>query len=149
MKYLKQFGIIIIITFIGEILHSVLPLPVPASIYGLLLMLIALMTHILKVEDVEDTAKFLLEIMPLMFISAAAGLIDTWSVLQDIWLQVLVITLVSTVLVMVVAGRVNQRVIRHQVKQNTMDESEQATGSVDMNQEELSDISKSKEENKL
>ena len=42
MKYFRQFFIILAISFVGEILHMVLPLPVPASIYGLVLMLLAL-----------------------------------------------------------------------------------------------------------
>ena len=38
MKFLKQFTIILIVSFIGEILNHLIPLPVPASIYGLVIM---------------------------------------------------------------------------------------------------------------
>ena len=79
MKYIKQFGIILLISFLGEILRAVIPLPIPASIYGLVLMLAALMTHLLPLEAVQDSGKFLIEIMPLMFIPAAVGLLDSWS----------------------------------------------------------------------
>ena len=63
MKYLKQFGMILFISFLGEILRAVIPLPIPASIYGLVLMLAALMTHLLPLEAVQDSGKFLIEIM--------------------------------------------------------------------------------------
>lgn len=58
MKYIKQFGIILLISFLGEILRAVIPLPIPASIYGLVLMLAALMTHLLPLEAVQDSESF-------------------------------------------------------------------------------------------
>mgnify|MGYP001095376342 CR=1 FL=1 len=84
MKYFRQFFLILAISFAGEILHMVLPLPVPASIYGLVLMLLALVTGIVKIEQVKDTAVFLIEIMPVMFIPAGAGLVESWSALKPI-----------------------------------------------------------------
>ena len=112
MKYIKQFGIILLISFLGEILRAVIPLPIPASIYGLVLMLAALMTHLLPLEAVQDSGKFLIEIMPLMFIPAAVGLLDSWSALRPILLSVAAITVVSTVVVMVISGKVTQKIIR-------------------------------------
>ena len=110
MKYFRQFFLILAISFAGEILHMVLPLPVPASIYGLVLMLLALVTGIVKIEQVKDTAVFL--IMPVMFIPAAVGLLDSWSVLRPTIVPVIVITVLTTIIVMVVTGRVTQNVIR-------------------------------------
>ena len=112
MRYLKQFGIILLISFLGEILRALLPLPVPASIYGLILMLAALLTGILPLDKVRETGKFLIEIMPLMFIPAAVGLLDSFGTLRPILLPVAVITVVTTVVVMAVSGRVTQMVIR-------------------------------------
>ena len=112
MKYIKQFGIILLISFLGEILRAVIPLPIPASIYGLVLMLAALMTHLLPLEAVQDSGKFLIEIMPLMFIPAAVGLLESWGALSGIFAEVAVITAVSTVLVMGISGIVTQWIIR-------------------------------------
>ena len=112
MKYFRPFFLILAISFAGEILHMVLPLPVPASIYGLVLMLLALVTGIVKIEQVKDTAVFLIEIMPVMFIPAAVGLLDSWSVLRPTIVPVIVITVLTTIIVMVVTGRVTQNVIR-------------------------------------
>ena len=64
MKYLRQFCIILLVSALGEGLHILLPLPVPASVYGLVLMLGALASGILKLEQVEEAADFLVEIMP-------------------------------------------------------------------------------------
>ena len=112
MKYLRQFGIILFVSFLGEILHGLIPLPIPASVYGLVLMLIALCTGILKLKQVKETAGFLIEIMPVMFIPAAAGLLDSWPSLRPMWLPMILITLLTTVIVMAVTGLVTQFLIR-------------------------------------
>lgn len=118
MKYLKEFVIILFVSFLGEMLRFFLPFPVPASIYGLVLMLALLCTGIVKPESVEGAGGFLVEIMPVLFIPAAVGLLDSWVELKKIWMPVTVITLVTTVFVMVTAGRVTQHVIRKGKKQN-------------------------------
>ena len=84
----------------GEALHVLIPLPVPASVYGLVIMLIALGTHIL------------IEIMPVMFIPAGVGLLTAWGILKPVCVPIILITVITTVVVMIVTGRVTQAVIR-------------------------------------
>ncbi|AQP38619.1 CidA/LrgA family protein [Anaerostipes hadrus] len=110
MKFLRQFMIILLLSFLGEVLKMFIPLPIPASVYGLVLMLLCLVTGILKTSQVKEAAFFLIEIMPVMFIPAAAGLIDSWKVLQPLLLPILVITVVITIFVMVVTGKVAQMI---------------------------------------
>lgn len=112
MKYIRQFVIILAVSFLGEALKIMLPLPVPASIYGLVLMFLALETSILKLEQVRETAKYLIEIMPLMFIPAGVGLLEAWGDLKPIWIQVILIMMISTIAVIGISGRVTQMVIR-------------------------------------
>ena len=112
MKHVQQFSIILLISVIGELLKTFLPLPVPASVYGLIIMLVALLTGILKLDQVKGAADFLVEIMPVMFVPAGAGLITAWSTLKPICVPVLIMTFISTVIVMVVTGKVTQGVIR-------------------------------------
>ncbi|MBQ2283519.1 MAG: CidA/LrgA family protein [Agathobacter sp.] len=112
MKYLRQFLLILIFAFLGELLRFLIPLSIPGSIYGLVLLFIALMTGIVKLPQVKEASKFLIEIMPLVFIPAGVKLLTSWGVLQPILLPVAVITVVSTVVVMVVSGWVTQLVIR-------------------------------------
>lgn len=116
MKYLRQFCIILFFSFLGELLHLIIPIPVPASVYGLILMLAALWSGILKLPQVKEAADFLIEIMPVMFIPAAAGLLDAWPALAPIWLPVILITVLTTVIVMAVTGRITQRLIRKSAK---------------------------------
>lgn len=116
MKFLKQFLWILLISFLGEALRALIPLPIPASVYGLVLMLAALITGVLKVEQVRGAAEFLIEIMPVMFIPAAVGLMMAWDALRPVCVPVLVITAATTVIVMAVTGRVTQAIIRREKK---------------------------------
>lgn len=112
MKYLKQFMIILLITFVGEMLNFFLPFPVPGSIYGLVILFLCLESGIIKAESIQEAAMWLVEMIPLMFVPAGVGLLKSWGALRPILWQVAVITLVSTVIVMVAAGRITQGVIR-------------------------------------
>lgn len=114
MKYLIQFLIIIAFSFMGELLHFCLPLPIPASIYGIVLLFVALELKWIKVKDIRETSSFLIAVMPVMFIPAAVGLIDSWHAIGNAWLQYIIVTVVSTFIVMGVSGLVTQKVIRVQ-----------------------------------
>ena len=112
MNYLKQFAVILGVCLLGEGLRWLLPLPIPASIYGLALMLLLLVSRLVKLEQVENAADFLIQIMTPMFIPAAVGLLDAWDVIRPNWLAYILITVISTFAVMFVSGRVTQAVIR-------------------------------------
>ena len=112
MKYMKQFCLIMFISFLGEVLHHYLPLPIPSSIYGLVILFVGLMTGVVKLSHVEETGRFLIEVMPLMFIPAAVGLLESWGILAPIWIPIVGITLITTVIVMIVSGKITQFAIR-------------------------------------
>lgn len=112
MKYLKQLLIILLFSFLGELCNYFLPLPIPASIYGIVFLLLSLNFNIIRLDQIKETGKFLVEIMPIMFIPAAIGLIDLWPVLQRNLIAYLVIVITSTVLVMGVAGKVCEWVVK-------------------------------------
>lgn len=120
MKLLYQFGVILAVTFVGELLYALLPLPIPASIYGLIVMLICLGKKVVKLSQVKIAADFLIDIMPPMFIPAAVGLIVVWGDLKEILIPVVVITCLSTVIVMVCTGKVTQTLIRRKQKTGEM-----------------------------
>jgi len=112
LRYIRQFGVILAISFVGEILHAILPLPVPASIYGIVLLFFCLELKVVPVSAVREASSFLIEIMPIMFIPAAVGLMDSWQMIRGALVPYLVITAASTVLVMASAGRAVQFVMK-------------------------------------
>ena len=124
MKYIRQFVIILFISFIGEALKYVLLLPIPASIYGLVLIFVLLETKVLKVEAVQDAGKFLIEIMPMMFIPAGVGLLNAWDTLKPVLIPIIVILFVSTIVVMGVSGKVTQTMIEAEERKKNEGHSE-------------------------
>ena len=119
MKYIRQMLIILAFSFAGEVLHALLSLPIPAGIYGFLLLLLALVTHLLPLAAIWESGNWLLQIMPLLFIPAAVGLMDSWSSFSDILLPALLLILASTILVMAVCGRVCQWLLRRRERKNS------------------------------
>lgn len=110
MKYVNQFLIIILISFLGELL-SMLPLPIPGSVYGLIILLICLYTGIIKLKDIEAVANWLILIMPVLFVPSAVSLMNVGQELLDNLFIIVIVLLVSTVIVMVVTGKVAQFMI--------------------------------------
>lgn len=108
LKFIRQFSLIVAAAFLGEVLRVLIPFPIPAGIYGLLLMFAALWSGILPLEYVEGTANFLIEIMPLFFIPAGVGLMTQWQELTVLFLPLVLSVTVVTALVMAVTGRVAQ-----------------------------------------
>ena len=107
-KYIFQFARILAFCFLGEILHAVLPLPVPASVYGLVLLLMALNFKLVKLEDVKEVGTYLTGIFPLLFVPAAAGVMELWAEMGNMLLPIVISIIPVTVLVMVSAGKTTQ-----------------------------------------
>lgn len=112
MKYAYQVMIIGGISFAGELLNRFLPLPVPASVYGMLLLLLCLCMRWIRLEQIQETADFLLAAMPLVFVGPGVALMESFGVMKDSILGIVVISLVSTVVVMVICGWIAQVMVR-------------------------------------
>ncbi len=110
MKHLVSIGIITAVCFAGELLYFLLPLPIPASIYGLLLMLILLFTGIVNVHQVELTSNFFLKVMPLFFLEPAVKLMTSLPALKGNVIPILFLCLVSTIIVTVVTGMTAEKI---------------------------------------
>ena len=121
MKHIFNMALILGISFLGELLNHLIPLPIPGSIYGLVLMFVALCTKLIPEESIRTTGTFLIEIMPVMFIPATVALMDSWGVLQGMLVPVLVIMVVSSFAVMGVTGLVTQAAIRRGRKEGKED----------------------------
>ena len=112
MKHLLQITIIAAVSLAGEILNQLIPLPIPGSIYGLVIMLLLLYFGAIEVRHVKDVSSWLLSLMPVMFIGPTVGLIVTFDSYKDFLIPIAVTVMLSTVLVMGVTGVVSQQLIR-------------------------------------
>lgn len=108
MKYLSQFLIILGFTLAGEALSGFIPLPIPASVYGIVLLFAALCLGLVKVEQVKDAGGFLTSILPVLFVSPAVGLLENWDLIKGSLVPMFLLILASTVLTFGIAGRITQ-----------------------------------------
>ena len=113
MKYLKQLLIILGISFLGELLKYFLPLPIPASIYGMVILFALLLSGALPLSAVRETGNLLVAVMPVMFIPAGVGLMASWDILRPLLLPVGVITVAVLVIVMAVSRLTAQHILLH------------------------------------
>ena len=108
MKYITQLLYILLFSSLGELLQAVIPLPIPAAIYGIILLLIALLTGLLKEEKISDVAGFLISIMPILFITPAVKILQHWNLISFRLPQIISIMVVSTFVVFAVSGLVTK-----------------------------------------
>ena len=119
LKLFKQFTIIIFLSFLGEILHALIPFPIPASIYGIMILFVLLERKVLRIDDVREVSDFLIFIMPLLFIPPAVGLIDVWDELRASLTAYATIIIAVTLIVMVSTGRITQWFLQNQKEKET------------------------------
>lgn len=112
MKYIFQLGFICFLSFIAELLHEVIPLPVPASVYGLVLLFLLLCLKVVKVEQIETVSGFFISVMPIFFISPSVSLITSFGAMKGSVLSLVVIIVISTVFTLGLTGVVTQFVMR-------------------------------------
>lgn len=112
MKYLRQFGVIIGISFLGELCHSLIPAPIPASIYGMVLLFLGLWTKIIKLEQVKEAGQYLVAIMSVLFVCPAVGLLNCWDVIRENFLPIVAVTVISLVITFAVSGMVTQMLVK-------------------------------------
>ena len=106
MKYIKQFLIILLFTLLGEALAYILPLPIPASVYGLVLLFTALCTGIVKLEQVKEVGGFLVSILPILFVAPTVGIVEHWALIAPRLIPMGLLILGSTALTFGISGTV-------------------------------------------
>ena len=116
MKFLHQMCIIVLFSFLGEVCRAVIPFPIPASIYGMILLFAALMLKIIRVEHVRETGNFLTSLLPLLFVAPTVGLMEYWDLLKPVLLPFSLISLLVTALVVAAAGIVTKLTVKKGAK---------------------------------
>ena len=112
MKYLTQFLIIMGFTLLGEALQRLIPLPIPASVYGLTLLFLALCLKLIKVEQVKETGAFLTSILPILFVSPAVGIVEDWGLIADRLVPIVLILVGTTIASFGISGRIAQAILK-------------------------------------
>lgn len=116
MKFLNQLCLITLFSFLGELCRYLIPYPIPASIYGMVLMAGALALKVIHPEDVHDAGSFLTSFLPVLFVVPLVNLMDCWGQLKDNIIPIAIIVVLSTVVVFGVSGLVTQMLMHKKEK---------------------------------
>lgn len=112
MKYLNQFLIILGFALLGEVLQRVVPLPIPASVYGIILLFGSLCCGLIRSEQVKEAGGFLTSILPVLFVAPAVGILENWALIRSSLIPIVLLTLASTVLTFGISGRIAQAIMK-------------------------------------
>lgn len=108
MKYLYQAGMIFLFVFLGEVLARLIPFPVPAAIWGMLLLFAALCLKLVRTEQIRECSTFLIALLPVLFVAPTVNLMEQAETLAGSLPAVIVIVIFSTFLTFLSAGRMTQ-----------------------------------------
>ena len=111
MRHLKQFSVILLFTLLGEALHALIPLPIPAAIYGLVLLFLALLLRILRPEIIRETGTFCIGLLPLLFVAPLVGLAESFDLIRDDLAAILVVLVIGLLVTFGVSGLVAQALL--------------------------------------
>ena len=111
MKYLKQMSLIMLFSFLGEVCRYLIPLTIPASIYGMLLLFGALLLKIVRVESIRESGMFLTSLLPVLFVPPLVQLVEYWPLLKPVLVALFVISIVTTIFIFACSGAVTQWLI--------------------------------------
>lgn len=112
MKYIHQVFLILLFSFLGELMHAIIPWPIPASIYGMALLFLAMALKLVKPKAVREAGGFFVSILPLLFVAPIVGLMDRWDMIKPNLFAIVVILLVSTTLCFLVTGIVTDILVK-------------------------------------
>ena len=104
MKFVHQFGIILLFSLAGDLCHALLPFPIPSSIYGMVLLLVALTLKLVKVEDIKETGTFLVSLFPLLFVVPTVALMSCWNLIRADIFKIALVIIVTTMLTFGISG---------------------------------------------
>jgi len=104
MKLLRQLAWVLLILLLGEAVRVFSGISIPGTVIGMILLFLSLLSGLLKLEQIADISKFLLDHLAFLFVPAGVGLMSNFQVIKEAWLPILAIILISTVLVMGVTG---------------------------------------------
>lgn len=115
MKIIKQLFWIILFSLLGEIISSAIAsvVAIPGSVIGMVLLFFALHFKLLKLNQVDEVGTWLTDNMAIFFVPAGVGLMTNFELLGEVWLQLLIIMIVTTSIMMWFVGTLVQKVKRH------------------------------------
>lgn len=113
MKFIKvilQICFLHVFLFLGAALKHFIPLPIPASMFGLFLLFAALCCRVIKLEWIEQGAKWLMAELLLFFIPSAVGIVNYQQIFSVQGLEIVFLIVISTMIVIGITALIAEKI---------------------------------------
>lgn len=110
-NFFQQALTIAVILFISKIIEAFMPIPMPASVIGLVLLFIALCTGIVKLEQVETVGTTLTNNISFLFVPAGVSVINSLPVLSQSPVLIILLIILSTIFLLICTGFASQLLV--------------------------------------
>lgn len=117
-KIVIQIAIIYAIYQAGNFISSLISniIVIPGNIIGMVILLVLLTTNVLKFSIIEETSNFMLKYMSFFFVPITVGIMESYKLIQDSIVQIIIILFISCILVMYVSCKVTDVLISYREK---------------------------------
>ena len=95
VKIIRQAGILFALCFVSLCIEELLPIPFPASVIAMILLLVLLFARLIRPHQIGEMTDFLMDILQMLFIPAAVSIINYVDVIRDNFTPLVVIIVVS------------------------------------------------------
>lgn len=102
MNFLKQLIILCACLFVGSILKALIPLPIPETIYGMLLLFILFAIKAIKTDDIRKTSDAILDNFAFLFVPAGVGIIENLDLFKQNIVVILIITIITAAIALAI-----------------------------------------------
>ena len=104
MKIVKELSVVMAILYLAHVIQVAFSLPIPSTVLGMIILLIALLSGVVKIDMIENVAPFSMNYLTFLFIPGGVGLISSLDLIADTWFQILLLIIVTTIIVIAVTG---------------------------------------------
>ncbi len=98
MKMMFQIGLLFGVCLLGQAISVFLPIPFPGSVLSMIILFLLLFFRVVRVDQIQQKADFLLKNMAFFFIPAGIGIISSFDIIRDSILPLVFIAVAATIL---------------------------------------------------
>ncbi|HDK2976632.1 TPA: antiholin-like murein hydrolase modulator LrgA [Staphylococcus aureus] len=110
--FFHQVIVIALVLFVSKIIESFMPIPMPASVIGLVLLFVLLCTGSVKLGEVEKVGTTLTNNIGLLFVPAGISVVNSLGVISQAPFLIIGLIIVSTILLLICTGYVTQIIMK-------------------------------------
>ncbi|AJO59288.1 antiholin-like murein hydrolase modulator LrgA [Bacillus subtilis] len=135
--FLTQAFIFAVIMLVSNMIAAIVPIPIPASVVGLVLLFLLLCLKVIKLEQVETLGTSLTSLIGFLFVPSGISVMNSLGVMQQYGLQIVLVILLATIILLGATGLFSQLILSLSGKHKTAADMKTKTVQSPQNNNEL------------